>query len=131
MHVAAESTTRLEALSAVLTDYFEGLYRSDTKILGRVFHPQALYASATEGKLLTMTMAEYFPMVDKRPSPASKGEARADRIISIELAGPVTAFARVECAIAPKRFTDLLTFVHVEGRWQLISKVFHFEVSVP
>jgi hypothetical protein len=118
-----------EAVVAVLHDYFEGLYRSDTQILRRVFHPAALYACATEGTLLALNMGEYFPIVDRRASPASRGEARADRIIGIEFAGPVTALARVECAILPKRFTDLLALVKLDGRWQVISKVFHHELQ--
>jgi hypothetical protein len=117
-----------DAVIDVLHDYFEGLYRSDTQILRRVFHPSALYACATDGTLLRLNMDEYFAVVDKRPSPAGKGQAWADRILSIEFAGPVTALARVECAIEPKRFTDLLTLVHVDGRWQIISKVFHYEL---
>ncbi|WP_409934585.1 nuclear transport factor 2 family protein [Mesorhizobium amorphae] len=76
-----------------------------------------------------LTMQEYFPVVDKRPSPASRGEPRADRIVSIEFAGPVTAFVRLNCAIGPKFFTDLLTLIHVDGRWQIISKVFHFDLK--
>jgi hypothetical protein len=75
-----------------------------------------------------MTMAEYFPMVDARPSPESRGELRTDRVVSIDLVGPVTAIARVECSIGPKHFTDLLTLVHVDGRWQIIAKVFHFDL---
>lgn len=117
-----------EAITSVLSDYFEGLYRSDTKILKRVFHPAAIYACATDETLLTLRMDEYFPIVDKRPSPASRGDVRTDRIVSIELAGPVTALARVECSILPKHFTDLLTLVFVDGRWQIISKVFHYEL---
>jgi hypothetical protein len=31
--------------------------------------------------------------------------------------------------IRPKHFTDLLTLVHVDGRWQIISKVFHYELE--
>jgi hypothetical protein len=119
---------RYDALTKVLKDYFDGLYHSDTKILAKVFHPQALYACASEGKLLKLGMNEYFPVVDKRPSPASRGEARNDRILSIEFAGPVTAFARVECSIGEKFFTDLLTFVFLDGRWQIMAKVFHFDI---
>jgi hypothetical protein len=118
-----------EAITSVLNDYFEGLYRSDTKILKRVFHPAAIYACATDGTLLTLRMDEYFPIVDKRPSPASRGDARTDRIVAIEFAGPVTALARVECSILPKHFTDLLTLIFVDGRWQIISKVFHYELA--
>ena len=118
-----------DAVIAVLKDYFEGLYRSDTQILRRVFHPAALYASATDGVLLTLRMDEYFPIVDKRPSPASRGEGRTDRILAIEFVGPVTALARVECSILPKHFTDLLILILIDGRWQIISKVFHFELE--
>ncbi|HEU4665350.1 MAG TPA: nuclear transport factor 2 family protein [Dokdonella sp.] len=110
-----------------LDDYFDGLYHSDTVRLRRVFHPAAQYACATDGHLLLRTMAEYLPIVDARPSPASRGEPRRDRIVSIEFAGPVTAFARVECAIAPKAFVDFLTLVRLDGRWQILAKVFHYE----
>ena len=44
-------------------------------------------------------------------------------------AGPGLVSARVECAILPKRFVDLLSLIFLEGRWQIISKVFHFEVE--
>lgn len=114
---------------AVLADYFEGLYRSDTTLLRRAFHPRAIYACASEGPLLRLDMEEYFAIVDRRPSPASRGDARADRILSIEFIGPVTALARVECEILPKRFSDVLTLVLADGRWQIIAKVFHFELE--
>lgn len=119
---------RYDQMTRVLQDYFDGLYHSDTKRLRRVFHPKATYACATDGTLLQLGMDEYFPVVDKRPSPASRNEKRNDRILSIEFAGPVTALARVECSIGNKFFTDLLTFVLVDGRWQIVAKVFHYDL---
>lgn len=120
---------RFAAVVDVLGTYFDGLHHSDPDRLRRVLHPSARYATATDGTLLSLSMDEYLPIVDARPSPASKGEARRDRVIAVEFAGPVTAFARVECAIAPKSFVDLLTLVLVEGRWQIVSKVFHYDVD--
>lgn len=111
----------------MLREYFDGLYDCDTRRFGRVFHPEAHYYCATGGELLHLGMAEYFPIVDKRPSPRSQGHARTDRILSIEFAGPVTAIAKVECSIPGKAFTDLLTLLHLDGRWQIVSKVFHYE----
>jgi hypothetical protein len=93
-----------------------------------VFHPKAQYACATEGTLTHLGMDECFPLIDRRPSPASRGEARVDRILAIEFAGPVTALARVECAIGWKFFSDLPSLVLVDGRWQIIAKVFHFDL---
>lgn len=119
---------RYQELVAALQTYFDGLYHSDTKRLSQVFHPQAIYACATDGTLNYQTMATYFPIVDARPAPASRNEARKDRILSIEFAGPVTAIAKVNCAIGPKAFTDLLTFVKLDGRWQIMAKVFHFDL---
>jgi 4-oxalocrotonate tautomerase len=117
------------AITKVLGLYFDGLYHSDTTRLAQAMHPRAHYVCVTDGSLLYRTMDEYFPIVDARPSPASRSEARADRIISIEMAGPVTAVARVECTIAPKHFVDLLTLIFLDGRWQIISKVFHYETG--
>lgn len=119
--------TRLADMVAVLQDYFDGLHHSDTRRLRRVFHPQAVYATASHRRPLVLDMATYFPIVDARPSPASKGEARADEIVSIQFAGPVTALATLRCSIRPRDFIDLLTLVHVDGRWQVIAKVFHWD----
>jgi hypothetical protein len=122
-------TTAFDEVAEVLQVYFDGLHHSDTVRLRRVFHPQALYATAStsDGAVLAMNMPDYFAMVDKRPAPAARGDARQDRIVSIELVGPATALAKVECAILPRRFTDLLSLLHVEGRWQVMAKVFHAE----
>ena len=128
MSASAPAQPAFEAVAAVIGKYFDGLHHGDTTLLRQVFHPEAQYVCATEGTLTHLGMDEYFPIVDRRPSPASRGEARVDRILAIEFAGPVTALARVECAIGPKFFTDLLSLVLVDGRWQIIAKVFHFDV---
>jgi hypothetical protein len=119
-------TTTIEG---ALKEYFDGLYHGDTDRLSNVFHPQAIYASATGGELVHRTMDEYFPIVDARPSPASRREERRDRVLFIEQVGPVTALARVECAVGPKRFDDVLTLVCIDDRWQIIAKVFHYELA--
>lgn len=118
--------TDFSAVAAVIATYFDGLYHSDTKLLAQVFHPKAQYVCVTDGTLLYRDMAEYFPVVDARPSPASRGELRRDEIVSIEFAGAVTARAVLHCAIGPRFFTDYLTFIRLDGRWQVISKVFHY-----
>lgn len=125
------ATDAFAEVRAVLLRYFDALHHSDANALGDVLHPAAIYATASDGTLLHLDMATYLPMVARRPSPASKGEPRRDRIVSIEFAGPVTARACVECAIAPKRFTDFLTLLRVDGRWQIVAKVFHFEIEQP
>ncbi|WP_425407660.1 nuclear transport factor 2 family protein [Hwanghaeella sp.] len=47
---------------------------------------------------------------------------------SIEFAGPKTAFARVNCAIGERYFTDFLTLIRTEDGWRIIAKVFHYDI---
>ena len=113
-------------VAAVLGLYFDGLHFSDTARLAQVFHPKAQYVCVTDGTLLYRDMAEYFPVVAARVSPASKGEARRDEIVSVEFAGPATARATLHCAMGDRFFTDFLTLIKLDGRWQVMSKVFHY-----
>lgn len=114
------------AIEKVLQVYFDGLYEGDTKKLGEAFHPAShLYSADGDGKAADLPRAEWFKLVESRPSAKSKGSERGDRIVSIDFAGPATAFAKVECQIQPRYFTDYLTLLKVDGRWQVISKSFH------
>lgn len=115
-------------IGEVMAVYFDGIYHSDVVRLSRVFHPRAVYVCATESPLIHKTMAKYFEIVAKREAPSSRGEARCDEIVSIDIAGENTAFVKAHCAIGPKYFTDYLTLIRDDGRWQIISKVFHYDL---
>jgi hypothetical protein len=113
-------------IEKVLHTYFDGLYEGDTKKLGEAFHPAShLYAAGPDGKAIDWPREKWFEYVAGRPSAKSKGSARADRIVSIDFSGPHTAFAKVECQLPPRYFTDYLTLLKADGRWQVISKSYH------
>lgn len=113
-----------EQIAVLLQQYFDALYFCDVDLLQRVFHPQALYATADEQPFLHRTMAEYVPVVAARQSPASRGEPRKDHVESVEVAGENTALARVRCSIGERDFVDFLSLVRVDGQWRIIAKVF-------
>lgn len=117
----------LQAISKQLNCYFDGLYHSDITLLEQVFHEQARYTCTTGGELIHLSMLEYFDVVKDRQSPASLQQARNDHIVSVDIIGDHTALAKVQCVIEPKYFTDFLSLVFVDGRWQIISKVFHYQ----
>ena len=116
--------TPLNEIEGLLDDYFDALYDCDTEKLKSVFHPRALYATADETPPLFRTMEEYLHVIETREAPASRQEARRDVIHSIELAGANTAMARVGCRIGERQFTDFLSLIRTQGRWQIIAKVF-------
>ena len=118
-------SSEVAAIEKVLQVYFDGLYEGDTRKLGEAFHPSShLYSAGGDGKAADWPRAEWFKMVEGRPSAKSKGSARADRIVSIDFSGPTTAFAKVECQIPPRYFTDYLSLLKLGGEWKVVSKTF-------
>jgi hypothetical protein len=117
------------AVRRVLDDYFDGLYDGDTEKLGRVYHERVRLYCATDPELVELDLPSYLELVKNRPSPASRGDARFDRILEVSVPSRTTAHARVECAYLPKHFTDELTLINVEGQWKIVAKVWHYELD--
>ena len=118
--------SEIAEIEKTLRIYFDGLYEGDTKKLGEAFHPAShLYSVGTDGGAADVPRADWFKMVESRASAKSRGDERRDRIVSIDFSGPATAFAKVECQLPPRYFTDYLTLLKIDGRWQVIAKAFH------
>ena len=121
------ATTELAAIERTLQTYFDGLYDCDTAQLGEAFHPFAhLYSVNADGHAVDLPLADWFAMVASRVG-NSQGE-RSDRIVTLDISGPNTAFAKVHCQLPPRYFTDYLTLLKVHGTWRIIAKAFHTDV---
>lgn len=118
-----------EAILALLETYFEGLHKSDSALLATVFHPHARYVSAVPEDYRVLSFPEYRQILDQRVSPASTGELRSERIVSVETAEPNLAFARVEITMMGRDYTDFLTLIFDQGRWAIMAKIFHYEIT--
>jgi hypothetical protein len=115
----------LTEIERALQTYFDGLYEGDTDKLASVFHEVAHLFGATDGKLNDLPRAEWFEAVRNRKSAQSQDLPRRDWIVQIDRSGPTTAFAKVQCQIPPRYFTDYLTFVKLAEGWKIVSKTFH------
>lgn len=113
-------------VAEVMEAYFEGLYQADSTLLSSVFHPDARYVNAVEGDYMNYDMPTYFEIVDARDAPSATGQARADKILSIEFGGTQTAFVHANMHMMGREYVDLLTFIRDDDRWQIISKVFSY-----
>ncbi len=117
----------LNDLEQTLQTYFDGLYEADTAKLARVFHDVAHLFSVTDGKLGDMSREQWFEMVRSRNSAQSQDLKRHDWVAQIDRSSPTTAFAKVQCQIPPRYFTDYLTLVKLADGWRIVSKTFHTE----
>ncbi len=117
----------LNDLEEALQTYFDGLYEGDTAKLGRLFHDVAHLFYVTDGNLGDMSREQWFDMVRSRKSAQSQDLRRHDWVVQIDRSSPTTAFAKVQCQIPPRYFTDYLTFVKLAEGWRIVSKTFHTE----
>lgn len=115
----------LTDIERALQTYFDGLYEGDTDKLGSVFHEAAHLFSVAGGELQDLPRAQWFDAVRTRKSAQSQDLPRRDWIVQIDRSGPATAFAKVQCQIPPRYFTDYLTFAKLAEGWKIVSKTFH------
>jgi hypothetical protein len=124
---AHSSDDDLAAIAAVVHTYLDGLYEGDADKLASAFHPTSALTQSVDGKITVTPRDQWLSAVRTRPSPKAQGLTRHDHVLVIDLAGPTMAFVKVKCAIPPRFFTDQLSMLKIDGRWQVAQKVFQTE----
>jgi hypothetical protein len=118
-----------QAIQATVQLYLDGLYEGDAEKLAASFHPTSALTYEADGKITILPRDEWLAAVRARPSPRSQGLSREDEILTIDQSSPTAAFVKLKCAIPPRFFTDYLSLLKVEGRWQVAQKVFATRVE--
>jgi len=118
----------IEAVEKVVQTYLDGLYEGDTGKLAQAFHEVSHLYSVSDGGVADVPREKWFEFVKGRASPKSKDLKRTDRIVSVDLSGPETAFVKLECSIHPRYFTDYLTLLKLNGGWKVVSKTYRTDV---
>lgn len=113
-----------QAIEQTIQTYFDGLYEGDADKLASVFHATSALTYEQDGQLVVLPLAQWLKAVRERPAPKAKGLARDDAILLIDQSGPTTAFVKLKCQVPPRYFTDYLSLLKVDGRWQVAQKVF-------
>ena len=107
----------------MLSDYFDVMYTQDMEKFDRVFHANVVLYSAQTGELNRRPFDVYREAVVNRESPESKGEERKDTILLIDEISDTAAMAKVQLQMFGGIMQDYLTLIHIDGRWQIISKI--------
>lgn len=111
-------------IAETLTNYFDGFYESDADKLKQIFHPSCHLYYAPDGALQDDGMETVYERVRGRTAPKVTGQPRMDKILSIDQSGAGSALAKVRIAIGDRLFTDYLSLLKIDGRWQIIAKSF-------
>ena len=122
-------TDDVKIIESVIQSYLDGLHEGDADKIASAFHPTSALTSVTdEGELQILPRDLWLDKVRSRPSPKQQGLSRHDQVLSIDLVGPTMAYVKLNCAIPPRFFTDQLSLLKIDGRWQIAQKIFMTEL---
>jgi hypothetical protein len=118
----------IAAVRAATQIYLDALHEGDADRIASVFLPTSALTQSFEGELKVTPRDEWLAAVRTRPSPKASGLSRHDEILTIDVISPTLAHVKVKCAIPPRFFTDVLSFVKLDGAWKVAQKVFTTQV---
>jgi Putative lumazine-binding len=121
-------TDETAAIRAAAQTYLDGLYEGDIEKLASVFHPTSALTWEEGGEIMILPRAQWLEAVRGRASSKARGLERHDQIVMIDQSSPTTALVKLKCQVPPRYFTDYLSFLKLDGRWQVAQKIFAVEV---
>lgn len=116
--------TDIAAIAAATQTYLDGLYEGDADKLAGVFLASSALTQSFEGEVKITPRDAWLEAVRNRPAPRAAGLPRHDQILTIDRISDNLAHVKVNCAIPPRYFTDILSFVKIGGAWKIAQKVF-------
>lgn len=114
----------VDGLIGLAKAYFEAAYTMDAEKFATIFDPSASVTRRDDqGGAVVTPIAKWLDVVRGMPSPRDAGSMRRDEILSIAITGEL-AMLKLRLRLPPREVTDLLSCFHLNGRWQVVQKVF-------
>ena len=111
-------------IKEIIQLYFDASYEGNREKMDQVFHSAAhIYGLTPDGALSDTPRDEFVGRIGSRPGERPAFD-REEEILSIDFTGEKTAVARVKLRVHSTRFTDMLCFMELDGKWGVISKVY-------
>ena len=124
------STGNIDGLITLAKTYFDAAFTMDADRFATIFNPAALVTRRGDGDGVVVTpVAAWLDAVRGLTSPQEAGGVRADQILSIAITRDM-ALLKLRLRIPPREVTDLLSCFYLNGRWQIVQKVFAAETLV-
>ena len=116
----------IDGIKKVIEAYFDAGYASSGAGMAEVFHDCAhLYMRDKDGSLIDWDKNFFVNLVNGESQGKDGPDyPRYNEILAIDFVDENTAVARVKVRVAETLYTDILCFLRLGGKWQIISKVF-------
>jgi len=111
------------ALLDLAQTYFDAAYDMDADKFATILHPSSTVTKVGDDGAVSVTpIASWLSVVRTLSSPRQRGAERLDELLAMHVFRDL-ALLQVRLRVAPRCFTDLLSCLKVDGRWQIVQKV--------
>ena len=117
--------TELESIRKVIDLYIEGVRTGNVESLRQAFHPQSSMFGWKGKDLFVTPIQGLYYYIASTPSPAKSGEQTQFIITSIQVADNAATVAMAMDSYHEHDFMDYFQLLKVDGRWWIVSKLFH------
>lgn len=118
------SADERDAIDAVIRDYLDGMIYGQYDRLESAMHVKCMIAGHFDGSYDFMPRDEFIGTLKKMKAQIPPDTPYVSEIVSVDITGD-TAMAKVTDVCFGTSFTDYLTFIMDQGRWQIVNKAFY------
>lgn len=112
-----------QAVQAVVHLYVDGMTFAHEGALRKAFHPKASIIGNYQGAVEWLSLDEFITAVaDEGSAPA--GTQPLIQIEALDVTGDA-ATVKVVDEMSGVRFSDYLSLLKIDGRWLIVSKLYH------
>jgi hypothetical protein len=113
----------MPALLSLAQTYLDAAYEMDADKFASILHPSSSVTRiGDDGTVTVIPIATWLAAVRNLQAPKLQGVERDDHILSIDVAGDL-ALLKLKLQVPPRRFTDMLSCLKVQGTWKIVQKV--------
>ena len=110
-------------LLALAQVYFDAAYEMDAEKFASIFHPSsAVTRVGDDGNVSVTPIETWLTAVRNMEAPKQQGAVRHDQILSVDVVREM-ALVKLKLQVPPRRFTDMLSCLKVDGTWKIAQKV--------
>lgn len=124
----AADAAEKKAITAAVELYFQGHATGKGDLMRQAFHPEAKLFWVKDGQLAQRTSAEFAAGFSGKPE--ADEAKRVRKILQLDHAGDA-AMVKVELRYPSVIFIDYLSLLKIDGRWQIVNKIFHRRLPAP
>ncbi|MFC5760047.1 MULTISPECIES: nuclear transport factor 2 family protein [unclassified Rhizobium] len=115
-----------QAIEATVHLYVEGMAFANEAALKKAFHPKSSVIGHYRNAVEWLSRDEFIAAILEEGA-APPGTQPYMDIDSIDIAGDA-ATVKVTDEFAGMRFTDYLSLLKIDGRWTIVSKLYHLHI---